>query len=150
LFAAAHIRNGGNGTAAAREAGYRGTDASLRVTASRLLTNANVREILDAKLQKAEAAIGGGISEAEVVKRLVDMARLPDTELVDAFDFISLIGPAEAVKGIKAAGDLVRSQGGAQDSPAAGSTLTLTALRRTGRGGSSRKSPTTQKRARPG
>ena len=43
LFASRWIANGGKGAEAARAAGYHGTAASLRVTASRLLHCADVR-----------------------------------------------------------------------------------------------------------
>lgn len=45
----------GNGTAAARAAGYEGDDATLAVTANRLLKNAKVKEALDARRRTAEA-----------------------------------------------------------------------------------------------
>lgn len=42
-----------NATAAARKAGYRGTDKSLNSMASRLLTRVKVREAVDAAMHKA-------------------------------------------------------------------------------------------------
>lgn len=98
LFAAAFIRNGGNGTAAAREAGYTGNSKTLGVTASRLLNRASVRAILDDKVQKAEARIGGGMDEAEILQRLTAQAR------ADLSNFISFITPELAQAGIDACG----------------------------------------------
>ena len=48
------MANGRNGTEAAHAAGYTGTDASLAVTASRLLNTASVRESLDRLVEKVE------------------------------------------------------------------------------------------------
>lgn len=98
LFAAAYIRNEGNGQQAAREAGYRGTDASLRVTASRLLKRANVRAILDARVADAEAKIGGGMLDEEILVRLSAQARSDIT-------FIQFITPELAQLAIEACGD---------------------------------------------
>lgn len=86
LFAAAYLRNGANGTAAAREAGYKGTDASIRVTASRLLTNANVRALLDERVEAAVDSIGGGMSDGEILERLTAQAR---SELTPFIQFIT-------------------------------------------------------------
>lgn len=46
-FIEAYLANGGNGVAAARQAGYRGDANSLKVTASRALSRANVRAALE-------------------------------------------------------------------------------------------------------
>lgn len=53
----------GNGTLAARAAGYKGKAESLKVTASRLLTKANVRAALEKRIEQKEAK---GIASAEV------------------------------------------------------------------------------------
>jgi phage terminase small subunit len=42
-----------NGTKAAKAAGYEGDDATLAVTASRLLRNAKVRTAIDARMETA-------------------------------------------------------------------------------------------------
>lgn len=47
-LAEAFLENGGNGTEAARAAGYKGGDAALRVTATRTLANANVLAYVEA------------------------------------------------------------------------------------------------------
>jgi hypothetical protein len=76
LFAAAWIASGGNGRVAAREAGYRGSDKALYVTASRLLKHEEVRSMIDARVQRAEQQItDGGMSEAEAIARLTAIAR---------------------------------------------------------------------------
>lgn len=61
-----------NGAAAAKRAGYTGSDASLAVQASRLLRDANVSEAVDLlRKQRAEAT---GISAKSVLIRLNDVA----------------------------------------------------------------------------
>jgi phage terminase small subunit len=61
-----------NGAAAARRAGYTGSDASLAVSASRLLRDAKVAELIEQKrLQRAEAT---GINAKTVLIRLNDVA----------------------------------------------------------------------------
>lgn len=76
LFAAAWIASGGNGRVAAHEAGYRGSDKALYVTASRLLKTPEVRAIVDARVQRAEQQItDGGMSELEAIERLTAIAR---------------------------------------------------------------------------
>lgn len=105
LFAAAYIRNEGNGLKAAREAGYRGMDASLRVTASRLLKRAGVRAILAARMADAEAKIGGGMADEEIVARLTAQAR------ADITPFIQFITPELAQLSIEGCGsDKVRAR----------------------------------------
>ena len=57
-IAYAEIRNG---LQAVRKAGYKGTDGSLRVTASRLLTNANILRFIEAleapAIEKAQVTL---------------------------------------------------------------------------------------------
>lgn len=96
LFAAAWIRNNGNGTAAAREAGYKGKDSTLAVRASQLLKDPNVQAILQ---EKAEA-VENGMNADEVMELLTMVARRVRTvdqeERPDAFDFITFLGHDEA------------------------------------------------------
>jgi len=66
----------------------------LDVTASRLLRSAKVKQVIQGHVQKAERAMGA----SEAIDRLSDIARLPDTELADMADFITLIRPEEAAK----------------------------------------------------
>src|SRR5688572_2040782 len=56
-------RETGNATESARRAGYNGNDATLRVTASRLLANANVSSALKKAEEKAERASVASIDE---------------------------------------------------------------------------------------
>ena len=49
-FISEYILNGGNGTAAAKAAGY--APASAKVTASKLLANAEIRAAIDERLEK--------------------------------------------------------------------------------------------------
>ena len=62
-FAIAYLKTEGNGVEAARLAGYRGTKASLAVTASRLLKRAKVRALLDAHAKKLERRLGMDVEE---------------------------------------------------------------------------------------
>lgn len=75
------------GVRAAKLAGYEGTDESLRVTAARLLANANVRARIDEVLQ-AEA-----LSAAEVLRELTAVATAPTTH------FMQVIQPADEESG---------------------------------------------------
>jgi len=59
LFVHHYVANGGNATAAAREAGYRGTDGAIRVQAHRMLTSVNVQNAIDEHQQQfAKSAEG--------------------------------------------------------------------------------------------
>lgn len=102
LFVAAYIANGRNGREAARDAGYQGTEHALAVTASRLLKRADIRNKLAAYVDRAEA----GLKASEIIERLSNLARLPDTEMVDIFDFVELIGADRAVEGVVASQSL--------------------------------------------
>lgn len=93
LFRAAYTETKGNGVAAARAAGYKGTPASLAVTASRLLRKANADQRVEQALEKvvSTAAVGA----QETVDRLSRLARLMDVaegERPDVFDFITFLG----------------------------------------------------------
>lgn len=69
----------GNGTEAARLAGYKGTSDSLKVTASRLLTNANVASLVDRRLATAKRCM----SADEVLEHLTDVAEAPWRDFCD-------------------------------------------------------------------
>lgn len=68
----------GNGARSAREAGYRGTDASLRVQGARLLSNANVRAAIGRLAARDEAT---KIASRE--ERLVFLTRVVRGEEVE-------------------------------------------------------------------
>lgn len=76
-----------NGTEAARRAGYKGEDATLAVTASRLLRNANVIHAINAALENF------AMPANEVLIHLTDIAR---GDLSDALNPFGGIDPAEA------------------------------------------------------
>jgi hypothetical protein len=98
LFAAAYVANGNNATEAARAAGYKGTPGSLATIGSRWLKHVEVRRLLDAHVARAV----DGMKPEEIIDRLSAIARLPDTEIADVFDFITLIGENEARLAIEA------------------------------------------------
>jgi len=52
-FCHAYLRNGGNGTEACKEAGYKGNDNTLAVRANALLKNDEIKEFLAGHAQKA-------------------------------------------------------------------------------------------------
>ncbi len=76
-----------NGTEAARRAGYEGDDATLAVTASRLLRNAKVLRALDERLQEH------AMPANEVLVHLSDIAR---GDIADALNAMGGIDPLEA------------------------------------------------------
>ena len=67
IFADAYVLNGSNGIEAAIASGHHGNRRSLAVTASRLLTNANVQAYIAGKLakttQKADATLERTVTE---------------------------------------------------------------------------------------
>lgn len=63
-FVNAYLENGRNAAGAMRQAGYTGSEASIRQMASRLLTNVNVRSHIRARLD-AE-----GVTPDRVIQRL--------------------------------------------------------------------------------
>lgn len=69
----------GNGTAAARTAGYKGSPKVLGVQSARMLGKASVKAAVAARVQKAEAK---GIASAEERDlRLSEILRMTDAEL---------------------------------------------------------------------
>lgn len=76
-----------NATAAARRAGYRGTEQGLRVTASRLLTKANVAALIQSGMdQRSEST---GVNAKSVLERLNAVAnRCMQAEPVMVFDHV--------------------------------------------------------------
>jgi len=88
------MANGGHGVEAARTAGHKGSAKSLAVAASRHLGSSAGQKLLNANVAKLEKRI----KLDELFDRLSTMARLPDTELVDMKDFITLmsVAPVEA------------------------------------------------------
>jgi len=93
FFVEAYLSSAGNGTQAARRAGYRGSDKTLGVQAVRLLGKARVQTAIQDRLEKAVRAAPGVPTPEEVIERLTRLARMPDTETVDVFDFVTLISP---------------------------------------------------------
>jgi len=69
LFVTHYLANDGNGTLAARLAGYPGDEAQLAVTASRLIRNVKVKLEIERRLGKSIA------SSDEVLERLTQHAR---------------------------------------------------------------------------
>ena len=66
-----YVANGGNASAAAREAGYRGTDGAIRVQAHRMLTSVNVQNaIAEHQQQIAKSAEGLKLSPDWVLGEL--------------------------------------------------------------------------------
>jgi phage terminase small subunit len=99
-----------NATESARRAGYTGTDASLRVTGSRLLAHANVAEALAKREERAEqhallrrearlawlaAVVAGEVPDIEVGKDLagnVISAEPSPAKLKDRLAAMNLLG----------------------------------------------------------
>ena len=75
LFAEAYVSLKGNGTEAARRAGYKGSDKALAVQAVRLLGTAKVQALIAAGTEKALASVRGGVSPQEVVEELGSQMR---------------------------------------------------------------------------
>ena len=70
-FISEYILNGGNGTAAAKAAGY--APASAKVTASKLLANAEIRAAIDERLEKIHSERVA--DERELLAILTSIAR---------------------------------------------------------------------------
>jgi len=126
LFAAAWIANGGNGQEAARTAGYTGKDAALRVTASRLLTNANVQDRLRAKVD----AVEHGMKSEEILSLLTKVARMVnylDREEPNVFDFVTFLkpdgSPALETDGPMVAEDIADAKRQVKEAEAAAKTI---------------------------
>lgn len=73
----------GNGVESARLAGYQGNDLTLRVTAARLLTKANIQGFLAELRGDAEKAARGKILSATEV--LVGLTRIAEADVADLF-----------------------------------------------------------------
>lgn len=99
-FAHAYLANGHNGTAAAREAGYKGKVAGLQVRASQLLSHPKVRAIIDAQVEKAETALE--LRAAMATEELLRRISVLGTSSID--DFVRFITPEEAKAVIKQCG----------------------------------------------
>lgn len=89
-FVLAYLSNNGNGTAAARTAGYKGTEGSLAVTASRLLTNAKVSRAL---AEQAAPVLRRKVLDAEqVLTRLSEEATDKDNFPPNRTKALDLLG----------------------------------------------------------
>src|SRR4051812_20270005 len=83
-FCRAYVRNNGNGVQAAREAGYRGTDATLRTVASENLTKPKVKAFLKQIAEDAQKSQGDSkfsimcINEALLRTSILARASLDD------------------------------------------------------------------------
>lgn len=83
-FAEAIVANGGNATDAARKAGVKGTDGAVRVTASRMLTNANIQQHIQ---QRTREKLKGIKADAdEVLFLLADHLRADMADLNECID----------------------------------------------------------------
>lgn len=91
LFVQAYIANGGNATEAACAAGYKGNNRTLRVTAARTLTNANVAEAI--KALTGDLAEKRGILPADGVLSL-----LTEQATANLGDFIELRRDADGTE----------------------------------------------------
>jgi hypothetical protein len=86
-FCRAYVRNNGNGVQAAREAGYRGTDATLRTVASENLTKPNVKAFLKQIAEDAQKSQGGSnfsiMCINEALQRTSVLARASLDDILD-------------------------------------------------------------------
>jgi len=94
---AEHVAAGKNGTEAARLAGFKGTPASLKVTASRLLTNANVQALVQEAVTKASTK--RVLTAAERRELLSDWATQA-SEPADLRDRIAALKELNAMDGL--------------------------------------------------
>lgn len=83
----------GNGTAACRAAGYRGSDAVLATQAGRLLRNAEIVELIRAREVKA---IRPAIATREERQRFWTEVMQSDAEMRDRLKASELLGKSEA------------------------------------------------------
>lgn len=74
----------GNATEAARIAKYKGSDATLRVVASKLLTKANIQECIQELRRGAEKKASGKILSAAEV--LVGITKIAQSDIADVID----------------------------------------------------------------
>jgi len=126
LFAAAYLANGGNGQEAARAAGSRGTNASLRAIASKLLTDVNVQQMLRAKVD----AVENGMKSVEILELLTKVARMVnhlDREEPNVFDFVTFLkpdgSPAREPEGPMVAKDMADAQRQVKEAEAEAKTI---------------------------
>jgi hypothetical protein len=84
LFVDTWLTNNWNGTQAARAAGYTGTDASLAVTSSRLLKDANIKAYRDAKIKTMH------LEADQILQRWAEMGTSDITTLLDKKGQVSL------------------------------------------------------------
>lgn len=84
-FAWAYLGNGFNGTKAARQAQFEGDDATLAVTASRLLRNAKVAAAIDEQMQTLVMSAQEAMFRLSQTARgdLGDFANMTEAELVN-------------------------------------------------------------------
>lgn len=74
----------GIGVESARLAGYQGDDLTLRVTAARLLTKANIQRFIQELRSDAEKAASGKILSATEV--LVGLTRIAEADVAEVFE----------------------------------------------------------------
>ena len=86
IFIKAFINNGGNGVQAAKEAYPNQSYGSLRVTAHRLLTNANIHQEIE------DVINSGSLSDEFLVRRLRQIIEKPKEGDGIALNSISLVG----------------------------------------------------------
>lgn len=86
----------GNGVEAARSAGYRGDDPSLRVIASQNLTKLNIQQYINQLRADAERAATGKILSATEV--LVGLTRIAEADIAEVFELDGSFDLASARK----------------------------------------------------
>lgn len=92
----------GNGTAAARAAGYTGDDRTLAAAASRLLTNGNVKAALEARRVKVLTARSDAQAVTNIASRIERQSFWtktmldPEVEMKDRLKASELLGKSEA------------------------------------------------------
>ena len=79
-----------NATAAARRAGYGGTDEALRVTASRMLTKPNVSDAINVAMEER-----GQRTKVTADRVLLEIERMA---LIDVCEFVDVKSPADLAK----------------------------------------------------
>jgi phage terminase small subunit len=84
----------GNGTDAARAAGYTGTDGALAVSASKLLKLPKVREAIDARRAKENSGLIA--SRAERQEFWTKVMKAEESEMRDRLKASELLGRSEA------------------------------------------------------
>lgn len=92
-FVSEYIRNGGNGLQAVKVAGYSGNDNVLTVTASRMLTNANI--IARIELEKARIASAAEYhlpTNEEILSGIASIANNKEAKDADRLKAWELLG----------------------------------------------------------